>query len=96
MDRITIRIAREDERFAGSFVIEQGGKICDGLGWDEMLGQLAVITFPTERVNRWGGTLYPMETPQEREAKRLARRARGRTMAETEAAMTLDGETTRC
>lgn len=77
MEPITIRLAREGEPFTGSFVIEQGGKICDGLGWDEMLGQLAVITFPTERVKRWGGSLYPMETPEEREAKRLSRRARG-------------------
>lgn len=93
MDPITIRIAGEDERFAGSFVIEQGGRICDGLGWDEMLGQLAVITFPRERVARWGGTLYPMKTPEERAAAEEKRRVRGHTVAGVEAAMAADVET---
>lgn len=91
MDQITIRIAGEGERFSGAFVIEQGGRICDGLGWDEMLGQLAVITFPKERVARWGGTLYPMETPEERAGKADKRRlVRGHSMAGVEAAMAAD------
>lgn len=41
--------------------VHEDGKCCNGLGWDEMLGQVAVLTMPPKRV----GTGYAMRTPQE-------------------------------
>lgn len=81
MDPITISIIPEGESFAGSFKVEQGGKLHHALGWDEMLGQVVSLTFGQvrERIARWGNNgLYPMKTPEEwadEEAAREERRA---------------------
>jgi hypothetical protein len=45
----------------GGWDVEENGKTCDGLCWDEMLGQIAAMTVPPGRV----GHGYPMRTPQE-------------------------------
>lgn len=55
MRRITIII---DDH---GFDVEEDGKICDGLGWDEMLGQVAMLTIPPSRV----GKGFAMHTPAE-------------------------------
>lgn len=90
MKPITIRIAGEDEKFPGAFVVEQDGRHHDGLGWDEMLGQVVSLTFASvqDRIARWGGNgLYPMKTAEEWAEERRRQQVRGRTMAEAEAAM---------
>lgn len=56
MRRITIIV---DD--SGCFDVEEDGKICDGLCWDEMLGQIAMLTIPVGRV----GKGYAMRTPEE-------------------------------
>ncbi|WP_199086033.1 hypothetical protein [Bosea sp. ASV33] len=92
MKAITIRIADENEQFPGSFVVEQDGKHHDGLGWDEMLGQIVSLTYLSVqgRIARWGGHgLYPMKSAEEwrseRERRELAR-ARRQHEAEWDAA----------
>jgi hypothetical protein len=64
MKPITIRIAGDGERFAGGFVVEQGGEHADALCWDEMLGQVIALTLhePSIRRRLWtqGPGLYPM------------------------------------
>lgn len=92
MKTITIRIASEGEPFPGAFVVEQDGKHHDGLGWDEMLGQVVSLTFDNvkDRIARWGGNgLYPMKTSAEWEEERNRRdmaRARREHEAEWDAA----------
>src|SRR5690349_3087968 len=76
MKTITIRTTRDDEQFPGAFVVEQDGKHHDGLGWDEMLGQIASLTFDNvkDRIARWGGHgLYPMKSAEEWEVERNRR-----------------------
>ncbi len=72
MKPITIRIAGEDERFAGSFIVEQDGRYADGMGWDEMLGHVIALTLRSEnvrnRLSRTSPGLYEMMTPEEHEA----------------------------
>lgn len=51
--------------------VREGDKYCDGLGWDEMLGQIAAMTLPAERVHKMNG-LYPMLTKEEWEARQKA------------------------
>ncbi|MCV9940966.1 hypothetical protein OIU35_31835 [Boseaceae bacterium BT-24-1] len=100
MNPITIRIAHEEEPFAGSFVIEQAGRYHHGLTWDEMLGQVVSLTFAStaDRIKRWGGpsgSLYPMKTVEEwcaEEEERKERRVRGHSLAGTEATMAADTE----
>lgn len=41
--------------------VHENGKCCGGLGWDEMLGQVAMLTMHPERVGKGFG----MRTPQE-------------------------------
>lgn len=68
MEPIRIRIAGEGDHFPGSFVVEQGDRHHDGLGWDEMLGQVVSLTYAqvAGRIARWGGNgLYPMKTSEE-------------------------------
>lgn len=56
----------------GAFDVEEDGKCCNGLGWDEMLGQVAVLTLSPER--RVGpGSGYRMQTPAEWAAATKAR-----------------------
>jgi hypothetical protein len=56
MRKITITI--DDDI---GFDIEENGKICNGLSWDEMLGQIAMLTVPPARV----GFGFAMRTPKE-------------------------------
>ncbi|WP_038367934.1 hypothetical protein [Bosea sp. UNC402CLCol] len=51
------------------FDVEQGGKVCDGLAWDEMLGQVVTLTLQAQP----GGRAYPMKTPAEWQAERERR-----------------------
>ncbi len=56
MDPITITFSDR-----GYFEITQNGLICDGMCWDEMLGQIVNLT---RRVV--GERLYPMLTPDQK------------------------------
>jgi len=51
--------------------VREGDKYCDGLSWDEMLGQIAAMTLPKERIEKVKG-LYPMRTAEEWEQQRKA------------------------
>lgn len=55
MRRITIIVSD------GGYDVEEDGKICDGLSWDEMLGQVAMLTITPSRV----GKGFAMHTPEE-------------------------------
>lgn len=57
MRRITIIVMDDNS----GFDVEEDGKICDGLCWDEMLGQIAMLTIPPSRVRNG----YAMKTPEE-------------------------------
>lgn len=46
---------------ACGFDVHENGKCCDGLSWDEMLGQVAMLTIPANIV----GKGYAMRTPEE-------------------------------
>lgn len=70
MKPITISVVPEGEPWAGSFRVEQEGRYHDGMGWDEMLGQIVSLTFAStaERIKNWGGpngALYGMRTAEE-------------------------------
>lgn len=41
-------------------VIDQDGRRCNSLGWDEMLGQVAMLTMPPSRL----GNGFRMDTPE--------------------------------
>lgn len=76
MKPITIRIAAPGEPYAGSFIVEQDGRMAMGLAWDEMLGQIAALTIDQMilRMTRHGrgsdqAGIYDMETPEEISAK---------------------------
>jgi hypothetical protein len=67
------------------FDVEQDGKICDGLAWDEMLGQVITLTLQAQP----GGRAYPMKTPAEWQDERDRRQledARRRHESEWDAA----------
>lgn len=55
----TITITIEDG--GCGFDVHENGKCCDGLSWDEMLGQVAMLTIPPSRV----GNGFAMRTPEE-------------------------------
>lgn len=71
MQPITIRIAGENEHFSGSFVVEQGDRSADGMGWDEMLGHVIALTLTEPsvkaRLTRNPPGLYGMLTREERD-----------------------------
>lgn len=71
MQPITIRIAGPNERFSGGFVVEQGDRSADGMGWDEMLGHVIALTLTEPsvkaRLSRRQPGLYPMLTREERD-----------------------------
>lgn len=50
-------------------VVDEQGRRCNGLAWDEMLGQVAVLTIPIGRV----GKGYQMQTAEEWAADRAHR-----------------------
>lgn len=65
MKPITITFGTvEGARWA--FDVEQDGKVCDGLAWDEMLGHVTTLTLQAQP----GGRAYPMKTPAEWQAER--------------------------
>ncbi|MFZ2974947.1 MAG: hypothetical protein WA049_20150 [Ferribacterium limneticum] len=41
--------------------VHENGKKCNGLSWDEMLGQVAMLTMPADRL----GKGFAMRTPEE-------------------------------
>ena len=43
------------------FDVYENGKCCNGLSWDEMLGQVAMLTTPANRL----GNGFTMKTPEE-------------------------------
>jgi hypothetical protein len=47
----TITITFTDE---SGWDVHKDGKCCNGLGWDEMLGQVAVLTMPPARLGTLG------------------------------------------
>lgn len=53
------------------FDVEQDGKICNGLAWDEMLGQVVTLTLQAQP----SGRAYPMKPPAEWQAERDRRDA---------------------
>lgn len=67
----TITITYDDEGGCG-WDVHENGKCCGGLGWDEMLGQVALLTVPPARV----GNGYAMRTPEEWSAHNEAMVAR--------------------
>lgn len=68
MKRLIIEI--DDER--GFDVVDEDGRRCDGLSWDEMLGQVAMLTIPPGRV----GKGFRMQTQEEWDAERAAHQQR--------------------
>lgn len=69
MRTLTIEIAEPGDERPGFDVVDQHGRRCDGLSWDEMLGQVAMLTIPPARV----GNGFAMHTPEEWAAQREAR-----------------------
>ncbi|MEK7945753.1 hypothetical protein WKR98_13435 [Pigmentiphaga sp. YJ18] len=67
---ITIRF--DSER--NTYQVEEGGRLCPELTWEEMLGQLVEITHP-----RLGTGRFSMLTPEEHDARRarMVNQARG-------------------
>jgi len=60
MKRI-ITITYDDSETGSLWDVHENGKCCNGLGWDEMLGQVAMLTMSPERV----GKGFAMRTPKE-------------------------------
>lgn len=46
---------------ACGYDVHENGKCCDGLSWDEMLGQVEMLTMPASQV----GKGFSMRTPGE-------------------------------
>lgn len=67
MRTITITIEKE----SSGFDVHENGKCCNGLSWDEMLGQVAMLTIPPYRV----GNGFKMQTPEQWAAEEQARAA---------------------
>ena len=73
MKTLTIEIPEPgDEHACGFDVVDGEGRRCNGLGWDEMLGQVAMLTIPPARV----GNGFAMHTPEEWTAQHEAQRRR--------------------
>lgn len=60
----------------GSMDVEENGMVCGGLGWDEVLGQVAAMTIPDGRRGPQG--LFRMQTREQWEAEHKAAYERGR------------------
>lgn len=58
MRTITITI---DDSMGCAFDVHENGKCCDGLSWEEMLGQVAMLTVPPNLI----GKGFAMRTPEE-------------------------------
>lgn len=61
----------------GNIDVEENGKTCDGLGWDEMLGQIAAMTIPLGCADKQG--IFSMRTPEQWETwkKNAFQRSKG-------------------
>lgn len=80
MKTLTIEIPEPgDDRMFD--VVDQDGRRCDGLSWDEMLGQVAMLTMPPARL----GNGFAMHTPDQWAAQREARRQRQQDTCKSEA-----------
>lgn len=55
--------------------VHEGERFSGDLSWDEMLGQVAMLTLPRGRVDVERG-LFGMRTPEERDAERAQRMRR--------------------
>jgi hypothetical protein len=57
----------KDDDLHNSYTVEQDGKICDRLTWDEMIGMIAYTTCP--KGNGWtsNDSLFKMHDPKESE-----------------------------
>lgn len=71
MRRITIEYGEGAEGRCGFEVIDEYGRTCLGLGWDEMLGQIVALTHP-----EIGRPHYRMQTPEAWQAERDDRERR--------------------
>jgi hypothetical protein len=71
MRTITIEIPEPGDETCGFDVVLPDGRRCGGLGFDEMLGQVVSIAHP-----KLGRPHYRMETPDDWDADRAARRER--------------------
>jgi hypothetical protein len=68
MRKITIEIASDEEVAAGAQrfdVVLEDGRRCNGLSWDELLGQVAALTHP-----KLNGEHFQMMTPQQWDERR--------------------------
>lgn len=74
MKTLTIEIPEpgDDPQLGGFDVVDGEGRRCDGLSWDEMLGQVAMLTIPPGRV----GNGFRMQTREQWAAERASRMAR--------------------
>lgn len=72
MRKLIIEIAEPGDDRPGFDVVDEQGRRCGGLSWDEMLGQVAMLTIPPSRV----GNGFAMHTPAEWVAQREARQRR--------------------
>lgn len=57
----TIVITVDDPQKPCGFDVTENGRSCNGLSWDEMIGQIASMTIPATRI----GGLFSMRTPEE-------------------------------
>ena len=57
----TITITYDDSENGHIWDVHENGKCCNGLGWDEMLGQVIMLTISPERV----GQGFAMKTSKE-------------------------------
>lgn len=71
MRRITIEYGESGDRACSFDVIDEYGRCCDGLSWDELLGHVATMTHP--RLD--GRPLYRMQTTEEWQDERAKRYA---------------------
>ena len=57
----------KDDKHSNFYTVEQNGKICDGLTWDEMIGQVAYITCPKGSGCTESAALFRMHDPKDTE-----------------------------
>lgn len=80
MKTLTIEIPEPGDERSMFDVVDHQGRRCDGLGWDEMLGQVAMLTMPPARL----GNGFAMHTPDQWAAQRDARHQRLQALRATE------------
>lgn len=65
MKTLTIEIAEPGDERPGFDVVDGEGRRCNGLSWDEMLGQVAMLTTHPSRV----GNGFRMQTREQWDAE---------------------------